>query len=300
MRINNPLIKGGEVRIEKKIQTNFIINKYKENLNLDVAKYFHDIKELYLIRCLTSGLRFYSPASTAGDNLFYYSLQKFKWYYMPWKWEHDKTLDFVKNGMKILEVGSGEGSFLKQLKKVKKIQCKGLELNELSAFEGQKNKVDIVIESIQDHARVNDNHYDLVCSFQVLEHISDVDSFLKAQISCLKKNGLLIVSVPNNNSFIKHDPDDVMNMPPHHMVLWDKVSLSSLPSIYPIQLEGIFYEDLQEYHLNWYTNIVGKKMIWPFSKMYFGFKLNRLLSFMIKTFKIRITGHTILAVFRKN
>jgi len=38
---------------------------------------------------------------------------------MPWKWEHQKSTDFISKGMKVLEVGCAEGQFLSRVSKEK-------------------------------------------------------------------------------------------------------------------------------------------------------------------------------------
>jgi 2-polyprenyl-3-methyl-5-hydroxy-6-metoxy-1,4-benzoquinol methylase len=299
MKIFSPLLRNNQAILEKKIPSSFIIKKYKERLNLNVEEYLLDVQDVQLYRCCDTGFRFYYPFNLSGDSLFYEQLQNFEWYYTPWKWEHQITTNYISDGMKILEVGSASGSFLEKIKTQNKVECKGLELNVKAALEGQKKGLDIVLESIQEHSKDNNNEYDLVCSFQVLEHIADVHSFIKAKITCIKDSGLLVISVPNNSSFIRNDSEDILNMPPHHMGLWGKESLTALTNIFPLQLIQIHFEVLQEHHYNWYAYLFGKKMLWPLKKIYYKFRLDRLLLFFIKFFKIKVTGHTILAVYRK-
>jgi hypothetical protein len=76
--------------------------------------------------------------------------------------------------------------------------------------------------------------------FQVLEHISAVQSFLTAAIKCLKKNGLLVLAVPNNEPYLfGFNKYDWLNLPPHHMGWWNAASLQKLSGFFPIKTERI-------------------------------------------------------------
>ena len=73
---------------------------------------------------------------------------------------------------------------------------------------------------IEDHADQRPGHYDAVTSFQVLEHVTEPASFLRACVKALRPGGRLLLGVPNNDSFLGLLEDNWLNMPPHHMSLW--------------------------------------------------------------------------------
>ncbi|MDQ3535802.1 MAG: class I SAM-dependent methyltransferase [Bacteroidota bacterium] len=296
--VKSPLT-GKEAIIEKEIDPAEIEEGYKNNFCIEV-NYLIKGKNIQLYNCIDSGFRFFYPPDISGDGKFYAALQKFDWYYIPWKWEHEICKSFILKNYKVLEVGCAKGDFLKRIIEEVNVEAIGLELNKEAILEGKKNNITILDETVQEHATKHKEEYDVVCSFQVLEHISEVKSFIQAQVDCLKEKGKLIISVPNNDSFINLDYN-LLNLPPHHMGLWNPDSIKSLENIFNIKLMKIYVEPLQEIHFQWYyynhikklhsKNIFFGKLIEKLTKPFY----KRFLS-IIKNF---IKGHTILAVFEK-
>jgi SAM-dependent methyltransferase len=301
--MKSPLIEGAEAQLEKSLPSEKIISLYKKKLDVDVRPYFKGIDAVQLYRCKKSDYLFYFPLHTSGKSEFYETLQNFEWYYMPWKWEHQKCNDFLKDGQRILEVGCGRGDFLKSIVRQHEVECVGLELNQSAVFESDNLK--IINQSIEDYSQNHKEQFDIVCSFQVLEHISKVKSFIEGNIRCLKRNGLLVICVPNNDSYISLDQENMLNMPPHHMGLWNETSLRKLGEHFDLEAFDVLFEPLQPYHFDYYTSLY-------FSK---GFGNNSLLNRVISKLlhlggkKItnlylkkranKIKGHSIMGLYRK-
>ena len=103
------------------IQSDFIIKRYKKELNIDVSKMFDEISKVQVIKCHKTGYKFYYPYSMAGDANFYESLNKGKLYHSKWKHEFQKAYDIaLKLGSeaKVLDIGCGFGDFLMKLKSI--------------------------------------------------------------------------------------------------------------------------------------------------------------------------------------
>lgn len=299
--INSVLDKNSQAKLVESILVDDLISEYEKHLKIDVSNYFLHVEKIGVYECLSTKFRFYYPFTIGGDSSFYEQLQSYDWYYMPWKWEHETTLNFLNKNDKILEVGSGGLGFIETLQS-KGMDVTGLELNEDSIIKSKRIGLKVFNESVQDHALKNPGKYDLVCSYQVLEHISEVYSFIKAKLDCLKTGGKLIIAVPNNDSFIRLDGGGVLNKPPHHMGLWDKRSLKGLADIFNLRIQKICYEPLQEYHVNWYINSTINHKIAKNKLLRFILKkskVKKVYSKLIQMFKSKIHGHTILVVFTK-
>jgi 2-polyprenyl-3-methyl-5-hydroxy-6-metoxy-1,4-benzoquinol methylase len=228
---------------------------------------------------------------------------------MPWKWEHEITSKYILPNFKILEVGCAEGDFMKRIKDSLKVEVTGLELNQKAISLARQNNLNVLPQLIQEHSREFIDYYDVVCSFQVLEHISDVHSFIDNKIKCLKKGGKLIVAVPNNDSFIQFDLENILNLPPHHMGLWNKKSLVNLTKIFPLSVEKIYLEPIQTYHLEWFHKVTHQRNYRLSQKKFIKLIMNKLPIFLKWRFEkllFKFTkllmpkfGHTILIVYNK-
>lgn len=288
---------GKQTRLEARVTASKIIKSYENQFGCNVGYLFKGIEQVELYRCLETGYRFFHPFNIIGDNRFYQHFQKYDWYYMPWKWEHQQASLIVTDGMKVLEVGCGNGDFLKRIQAEKNAICVGLEFNKEAVLKGRINGVDIFNETIENHALLHVEEYDMVCTFQVLEHIPNILSFLTSLVKCLKKGGKLILSVPNNDSFLGYG-ENILNMPPHHMGLWNKKSLLSLRTILPIVPENLYLEPLQPYHEDYFkqttTQFLHNRFKMPNKIAYFIYPLIK--SFATRNFK----AFTIQVKFRKN
>ena len=136
-----------------------------------------------------SGYQFFYPFHVGGESEFYEQLQKFDWYYMPWKWEHKLSLSYINQSDRVLEIGCATGDFLDKVRTEKQAKVFGLELNKSALSELEKKNIDFSSDTMQEFSVKNSEQFDRVCSYQVLEHISDVNSFLKSSISVLKEVG---------------------------------------------------------------------------------------------------------------
>jgi len=293
-----PLTKSTNIRKVLEIDSNLIINKYKREINIDVNRFFKELKSISLYECKVSGYRFYYPFSTIGDESFYVDLSKNRTNYYSRRWEHKEALNFIKGSDSVLEIGAGFGSFLNLLKE-NNIKSKGLELNSY-AVEKCKNE-GLLVEGklIQEIAESNKEEYDVVCSFQVLEHIVDVHNFIDSSIKTLKKGGKLIIGVPNNNPYLfLNDKYHTLNLPPHHAGLWNKKSLKYLEKIFPIKLEKMIFEPMNfnyTYFINSYilnlTDGFYKKFIIGFNSFF-----PRVLRHLICNF---VKGRNVVAIYQK-
>jgi len=294
--IKSPLLLDGEnTRLVETFKSETIISKYKE-LDLEVNRFFKN-PNIYLYKCQKSGYRFYYPFSCIGDAVFYNDLSKNRPSYYSERWEHSKALNYIDKSDFVLEIGSGFGAFLNRLKE-SNIKSVGLEINPHAVEVCTKNKLTVKNTLVENVAKANKGKYDVVCSFQVLEHITNVHSFIKASVDVLRKGGKLIIGVPNNNPYLFiNDKYHTLNLPPHHAGLWNKQSLKSLEKIFSLKLDSIEFEPLDNtysYFLN--HQIKNNNKFSSFSLKLMNKFFPRLLRKTICKF---INGRNVLAVFEK-
>jgi SAM-dependent methyltransferase len=134
-----------------------------------------------------------------------------------------------------------------------------------------------------------------------MEHIPNVEKNLIAIIpEILNQDGRLIISVPNNDSFLGKDENNILNMPPHHVSLWSKKYFKYIKTTYNFKQLIIYYEPLQYYHYEYFYN-VEKDYYRKITSSNFLAKLIENTKLVIaKVFPSLVRGFTITSVFEKN
>ena len=282
---------------------------YRRQLQIDV--YFPpNLEKVTLWRCENCDLRYYDPMTT-GDEFFYENLQRFEWYYLDDKDEYAVAAIYLATQDNVLEIGSGRGSFAKKVPKAKYL---GLEFSSNAIRMGAEQGIALVAETIQAHSVIHAGQYDVVCAFQVLEHVSDVRGFIEASVSCLKTGGKLIYSVPNEDALPGAEIDNVLNMPPHHVTRWTKLCMRNLAREFDLKIVAMEEEQVSDLHLKALSRTMAQHAIGHI----FGWKPrlldNRYIKQPIRLFvnttaralrgllqdkHLRPRGHSLTCVFQK-
>ena len=301
----SPMTASRNVVAERHIAVDELVEQYRRQLGIEVSRYFTGLRTISLYRCRDTGLRFYHPLGVEGDETFYQGLQHFPWYYLPWKWEHKIARRYVEKHKRVLEIGCGRGDFLARIRQTGAV-CRGLELNPDAAGLARSKGLDVTQMSLEHHSRLSSGSYDMVCAFQVLEHVSAVGDFFRACAGMLRIGGTLVLSVPNNESYIRHIRWDVLNMPPHHQGLWDRQSLTAVQSLFQFKLRAIHLEPLQYPHevAKYYATQLERArsrqdLLGAFARRLPRTLTRQLASLGIRLLRRTIRGDTILAIYTK-
>ncbi|RYE51050.1 MAG: class I SAM-dependent methyltransferase, partial [Sphingobacteriales bacterium] len=205
--IVSPITLKPNVKLRYSIPSDTIISLYKDDFGIDVASYFKNLDTVSVFECLDSGLLFYSPRDLGGAESLYdqlkleMPLRYGQDYYPKWKWEYDVSKRYIGQNDNVYEIGAGNGAFLSSLLKDGVKLASGSELNQKSIESAKEKGVQLELETIEAKASKSVNYYDVVCTFQVLEHVENVHSFLTSALNILKKGGKLIIAVPYNDPF---------------------------------------------------------------------------------------------------
>lgn len=299
-------ITSGPCRIIASLPVDEIVALYAKSFKIDISSSFGERRHIELMQCEDTGYRFYSPHEIAGDPNFYealYSRQENRsWSYKDDKWEFQTAIELIQNPIAdLLDIGSGAGDFLVLAKK-HVARCAGLETSQFGLEAARQKGLKVLNQTIEDYAADNPGRHDMITAFQVLEHIPDVRSFLTSCIRALKPGGRLVIAVPNNGGFVGKQKDQPLNMPPHHVGLWDHNSLRKLTSVFDLHLDKIDYEPLAEENINWYTALM-EDLYLPKSRLarslFHRCGFHRFFVKYVKENRDSIHGHTILVVYRK-
>lgn len=252
---------------EKEIRDTKVLKKYQNLVDLDFKKYLKNKKNFTYINhskwktgkvgkiftkknfnyyeCSVTGTIFANPRPKPKILNEFYSKSKSNkfWYekfYLPKldarikKSVIPKAKFLLKNkkkfrNKKILDVGCGAGFFLDQLKKNwKSSQLYGLEPSHVMAKEAEKKGHEIFIKSIEQFNK--NNFFDLVCCFELFEHLFDPYKFLLKIKNLLKKNGSFYFSTLNGKGYdidlLRENSSAIY--PPYHLNFFNPTSIENL------------------------------------------------------------------------
>lgn len=115
--------------------------------------------------------------------------------------KYSQLMHHISTPGSILDVGCGLGDFLHECQK-HGWTCQGVEINAFAADYGRRvYGLDIVSQSIFDFS-ADEAVYDCITLWGVLEHFTRPMAVLEKLLRLLRPSGLLLVEVPNGDSFL--------------------------------------------------------------------------------------------------
>lgn len=239
-----PLCQSVGARIRGTARRADLVDRYRA-IGVNVESELPAVDVIELRRCGKCDLEFFHPMAAGSEDL-YRQLQVFDWYYEPEKPEFSIALRLIPDGASVLEVGSGAGAFAARLP----ARCRyvGLELNASAAAQAQAAGLDVRVETLDQHLAEPGRRYDVVCSFQVLEHVSDPRGFLAACGRGVGNSGRVLIGVPAADSFARSLPDFILDMPPHHVTRWSDRCLSEAAQHSGLEFVRLLPESLRPVH----------------------------------------------------
>jgi 2-polyprenyl-3-methyl-5-hydroxy-6-metoxy-1,4-benzoquinol methylase len=244
------LLCGGDGEEVQHINVDRIVAQWKAKLRINIRGELEGIDSISEHQCRRCGLLYYLPTAAGSEDL-YRQLQQFPWYYANDKWEHRTALRDIPPGAEVLEVGCGFGGFLDLVREKRHADAKGIDLNSSAVEVARDLGRPVTVADVTKLVSDQPERYDVVCNFQVLEHVTNPRPFLEACVGLLKPGGRLCIGVPNNDGYLGQQPPEsaLLNQPPHHITRWGMRTLTSLGALFPLRLRRISFEPLNEMHV---------------------------------------------------
>jgi len=232
-----PLCESTRRVLLREIQTDDLIARYRKSFQIDIGHYFSD-RTVFLLQCVDCKLKYFHPRMEGRSDL-YEQLEKFYWYYQNEKPEFEYALEKLieKKPSSVLEIGCGDGRFLKKIRSLFPVRAR--EYNENALKKLAQMGIQLDEEGMK---------YDFVMVFQVLEHVEDVRGFLDLCVEKLNDGGYLLITVPNNDSPYAKEVDDILDQPPHHSTQWPKAALYEIARRYSLSVEEYYVEPVRFMH----------------------------------------------------
>lgn len=247
-----PVCSASTVATVDMVDSTKLVRSYRQK-GIDVAPYLKPDEPISLHRCGSCDLGFFSPRP-AGDGAFYEQLQTHDWYYQDEKPEYLAARQLIGEGCSVLEVGCGKGAFRSWLPE--SVRYTGLEFNDEAVRKATESGLDVKKEPVETHAG-SGKRYDVVCTFQVLEHVEEPAAFFHACAQALKPGGKLIVAVPSQDSFLSVAANSPLNMPPHHLTRWTDRALTNLAQREGFTQVDIWHEPVAQFHQDWHATTLA-------------------------------------------
>ncbi len=206
---------AGSLVIPDNPEQSFLISKEIEALWQSNHCEFH--------RCNHCQFGFAWPFLAANEKI-YSALYYKDFSYLENKWEFDRAIEIIRNldlssGWKLLELGAGNGSFLDKVAKItsEKSHIYSTEYASSGVDEIQRKGYACSNKSISDLLKENLPDFDIICMFQVLEHMDDLDLVFQSLGQLGHQDSHVIIAVPNGALRNFYDKLGVhLDVPPIH------------------------------------------------------------------------------------
>jgi len=239
--------------------------------------YFLTKEEFTIVQCKECGLKFVNPRPAANEISSYYESPEY--------FSHDtqgpgirKLLySLVRNytckkkriliekystGRKLLDIGCGTGEFISSCRTAG-WEVTGVEPNQKPReFAIAKHKVNIIDEAALE--MMTKPGFDVVTLWHVLEHVHHLDERMRKIKQILNENGMLIIAVPNSNSWDAQHYEKYWAAYdlPRHIYHFSKNTIFrlaekfefSVEQIIPMKFDSFYISLLSEKYLKGKTN----------------------------------------------
>lgn len=161
----------------------------------------------------------------AGNEKIYSALYYKDFSFLADKWEYDRAIEIIRDldlstDSTLLELGAGNGSFLDKVSTIinDKSQIYSTEYSSAGVEEIQRKGFKCYNKSISELQKENLPEFDIICMFQVLEHMDDLELVFNTLGKLGKQASHLIIAVPNGTLRSFYDKMGVhLDVPPIHV-----------------------------------------------------------------------------------
>lgn len=165
------------------------------------------------------------------------------------RWEYGESLRLcgASSGIaSVLEIGAGKGAFVRRLidAGIPSTAITVLEYSSSGMSAVRSQYPGVVVKHGDDLTKLADGSFSHVFLFQVLEHLGDLDGFMRNLYRLLKMDGLAFASVPHPSRTEFGELSGLtLDMPPNHLSRFSRDAINSLSSRNNLLLETLVDEN---------------------------------------------------------
>lgn len=207
-----PLCNKTKYVVVGKIDVDLLISYWVEKFGFNPIADVYRHKMLEKRYCENCGLYYYNYHFPDSDEMYDLISERSN-YYPNFREEFGMATEIIEKSKpkSLLEIGCGDGSFLQRIQHIVP-NAVGSEYNPHAVKLCQEKGLDVVGTKIENLK----TQFDIVCNFEVLEHVYDSLNFLKQSLKLLKTGGKLIIGTPDPEGVNAYIARYQLNLPPHH------------------------------------------------------------------------------------
>ena len=187
-----------------------------------------------VLRCRTCGFAFSRPF-VAGDKQFY-ALAYERTGYPADKWEYRRTLEAIDRAdlpddFRLLEVGAGDGAFLRRVApaRTRADRVVATEFSDYGREAVEALGIRCLARDVRELAADAHAPFDVICLFQVLEHLDGLDDLFGHLGKLAAPDGHLFAAVPNADRIAFNETHgSLLDMPPNHVGRWTRAAFEAV------------------------------------------------------------------------
>ena len=169
----------------------------------------------------------YAVPWVGGDARFYELVHSGDPHYPGDRWEFGHTIEVLKRPefkrpLRLLEVGAGHGAFLDRVRRLGRHEIVAADYDAGAVDRLRKKGYEAIPGSLADISGT----FDVVCLFQTVEHMADLDAVFGHFRRLLAPGGSVFVSVPNGEATaLQEEITGFWDTPPNHVGRWNPIAI---------------------------------------------------------------------------
>lgn len=172
-------------------------------------------------------------------------------------------------GGRLLDLGCGEGLFLSYAQQAG-YEVAGTDIDHHSVDAAKKLYAlsNVSAASVAETVDLYQaERFDVICVFEVIEHLEDPLEGLRHAARLLSDNGVLVISVPNR--LRKNSEDDPTDWPPHHLTRWTATAIEKTLTLAGLRVRYLDHrktDSLGRFETGWLIPSIVDRLLTRFAR----------------------------------